>query len=125
MGTVIENSAAIYFDINEAVITNTTFHTLGRDFIELVNFIPDPGIPGLTIEVIPNPAGDWALFQLEGWPGGAGWFELMNHHGQAVQQRQFSDSRFRFERSGLPAGLYFFRITDEKGRWMTGKVVLK
>lgn len=125
LGTVIENSAAIYFDINEPVITNTTFHTLGTDFVELINFIPDPGIPGLTIEVIPNPAGDWALFQLEGWPGGGGLFELMNHQGQAVQQLRFSDSQFRFERRGLPAGLYFFRITDEKGRWMTGKVVLK
>lgn len=125
LGAVIENSAAIYFDINEPVITNTTFHTLGRDFVELVGIRPDPGIPGVTVEVIPNPAGAWALFRLQGWPGGPGLFELMDGQGQVVQQRRFSDVQFRFERGGLPAGLYVFRIRDEKGRWMAGKVVLK
>jgi len=34
LGTVIPNEAAIYFDFNEPVITNTTEHTVGKDFIE-------------------------------------------------------------------------------------------
>jgi len=33
LGSMIYNSAAIYFDFNEPVITNTTFHEVGRDFL--------------------------------------------------------------------------------------------
>ncbi|MEL7220993.1 MAG: T9SS type A sorting domain-containing protein, partial [Bacteroidota bacterium] len=35
--TRIENTAAIYFDFNEPIITNTTYHQLGEDFVEFVN----------------------------------------------------------------------------------------
>lgn len=34
IGTMIYNSAAIFFDYNYPVITNTTFHEVGRDFLE-------------------------------------------------------------------------------------------
>ena len=34
LGTVIENKAGIYFDFNEAVITNSTHHVLGENFVE-------------------------------------------------------------------------------------------
>lgn len=125
LGTSIRNSAAIYFDINEPVITNTTFHTLGMDFVELVNITRSPGLAGLDIEVSPNPAGGWALFHLAGWPGGQGMFELVNAQGHVVRQQRFSDSRFRFERNGLPAGLYVFRVRDGEGRWAVGKLILR
>ena len=32
-GARIENTAAIYFDYNAPVLTNTTWHTIGNDFI--------------------------------------------------------------------------------------------
>jgi hypothetical protein len=35
IGTKIYNNASIYFDRNEAIVTNTTFHTIGRDFIQM------------------------------------------------------------------------------------------
>ncbi|MCH2046399.1 MAG: T9SS type A sorting domain-containing protein, partial [Saprospiraceae bacterium] len=38
IGTVINNSAAIYFDYNIPIITNTTFHEVAEDFI--VTIIP-------------------------------------------------------------------------------------
>lgn len=34
IGAMIYNSAAIYFDFNDPVITNTTFHEVGKDFIQ-------------------------------------------------------------------------------------------
>lgn len=48
-GTLIHNNAAIYFDFNEPVITNTTFHTIGRpgclfddETLNDFNFFPNP-----------------------------------------------------------------------------------
>jgi len=35
MGTVINNQAAIVFDFNEPVLTNTYSHTIGDDFVEM------------------------------------------------------------------------------------------
>lgn len=34
LGSLIENQAAIYFDFNLPVFTNTYFHTIGEDFLE-------------------------------------------------------------------------------------------
>ncbi|MCO6480345.1 MAG: hypothetical protein J5I94_27135, partial [Phaeodactylibacter sp.] len=124
LGTVIENSAAIYFDINEPIITNTTIHTLGYDFVELVSFTPQANIHGLRISVAPNPMGEWALLQLDGWPGGEGLFELYGLQGRRLREQRFSGPAFRFERRGLPAGLYAFRVTDGQGRWGSGRLVI-
>ncbi|MCO6489804.1 MAG: hypothetical protein J5I98_15415 [Phaeodactylibacter sp.] len=124
LGTVIENSAAIYFDINEPIITNTTFHTLGYGFIEAISFTPQTGIPELDISVAPNPMGEWALLQLGGWPGGEGLFELFDLQGRRLREQRFSGAAFRFERRGLPAGLYAFRIVGGQGRWGSGRLVV-
>lgn len=125
LGTVIENSAAIYFDVNEPIITNTTIHTLGHDFVKLVSFTPQDNIPELRISVAPNPMGEWALLQLEGWPGGEGLFELYGLQGRRLREQRFSGPALRFERRGLPAGLYAFRIVDERGRWGSGRLVIR
>jgi hypothetical protein len=48
-GTVINNNAAIYFDFNEPITTNTTYHTIGRpgclfdnENLNDFNFFPNP-----------------------------------------------------------------------------------
>ncbi|MBK9733534.1 MAG: T9SS type A sorting domain-containing protein [Saprospiraceae bacterium] len=58
-GDKIENQAKIYFDFNNAVITNQVFHTIGRDFIietvdwtgvkENINFYPNPTTDEITV----------------------------------------------------------------------------
>ncbi|MCB0596758.1 MAG: SprB repeat-containing protein, partial [Phaeodactylibacter sp.] len=125
LGTVIENSAAIYFDVNEPIITNTTFHTLGYGFIELISFTPETIVPELKISVAPNPMGEWALLELEGWTGGEGRFELLDLQGRRMREQRFSGAAFRFERQGLPAGVYAFRIVDERGRWGSGRLLIR
>ena len=122
---MIENSAAIYFDVNEPIITNTTFHTLGYGFIELISFTPETIVPELKISVAPNPMGEWALLELEGWTGGEGRFELLDLQGRRMREQRFSGAAFRFERQGLPAGVYAFRIVDERGRWGSGRLLIR
>jgi hypothetical protein len=125
LGTRIENRAAIYFDLNAPILTNTTFHTLGVDFVETITAIPDPGRAGWGVEAHPNPAEGWALFRMEGWAAEGGWFELFGSQGQALRQQRFSGAQFRFERGELPSGIYFYHFRDGQGRLASGKLMLR
>ena len=66
-GTVIENSAAIYFDFEAPVITNTYFHTI-HDFSIDVSVDKTQSIDGFEVVLIPNPVSDYATLHL--WPEG-------------------------------------------------------
>lgn len=46
MGAVIENYAAIYFDFNSPIYTNTYRHTVGDDFVEMQGFTGDLNVSG-------------------------------------------------------------------------------
>ncbi|MBC7774872.1 MAG: T9SS type A sorting domain-containing protein [Phycisphaerae bacterium] len=120
-GTLLENSAAIYFDFNDAVITNTTFHTIGDHFISVsTDDIENDGL----ISAYPNPASDAVVFDLKNWTD-AGRFELSNNLGQQVAAERFTGKKFRFERKSLPSGIYHFQITANSTKTATGKIILK
>ena len=124
LGTIIENSAAIYFDINEPIITNTTFHEINVNFIEVINLVKDHSMEAVSVEVIPNPAQEEAQFILGGWPEGASIFELYNGHGQQVIRQGFSGASFQLQASFLPEGLYFFRLLSEKSAQISGQIMI-
>ena len=122
-GTRIENRAAIYFDFNDPVITNTTFHTIGDHFIVVsTDEAPDSGL----LRAYPNPASDAVFFDLKKETD-AGRFTLSNSLGQIVWAENFAGKQVRFDRKNLPAGIYHFQITSSSGRALiaTGKVALR
>ncbi|MEK7257535.1 MAG: cohesin domain-containing protein, partial [Bacteroidota bacterium] len=75
IGTTIFGSAAIYFDFNEPVITNTTYHTVGEDYLmgQLLNLSGTVNTPfgapaeGVKMslsnfgETMTDPAGQFAF----------------------------------------------------------------
>jgi hypothetical protein len=65
--TRIENTAAIYFDYNPPIFTNTTFHTIGENFIPKnivsVNKITADNI---AIHAYPNPFDQMTTIVVEG-----------------------------------------------------------
>ena len=79
LGTVIENSVAIYFDFNEAVITNTAFHTVEKDFLMTVLPSEEQFIKGVEVAVHPNPFYQQATFEIKGKEVKEGVFELVTH----------------------------------------------
>lgn len=121
-GTRIENRAAIFFDFNDPVLTNTTFHTIGDHFI-LVSTDEGPD-NAAAIHVYPNPASGEALFEMP-LRALSGTFVLSNNIGQRVRSEQFSGGRYRFSRGILPAGMYFYEISNVDGQRFTGKIILK
>lgn len=121
LGTILENTAAIDFDFNEPVITNTYFHTIGYP---LLTFTLDPPIPyALDLRIAPNPAASFAEFQLT--ENDTYRFSLLDATGKLLHRHRFSGNRYRFERGALPAGLYFFRMENTGGRAASGKLILK
>ncbi len=119
-GTEIDNKAAIYFDFNDPVITNTAFHTVGQPFVTVE--VSDPTTPGVTVAVQPNPFRDRAVLRLEGTGVRHGVLTLADAQGRIVRTQTFADGQCILERNGLPAGLYFFRIDTGGAVLARGKV---
>ena len=121
-GTSIENRAAIYFDFNEPVLTNTTFHTIGDHFVLVKTDENDPAYGSL--KVYPNPSVGTIWFEL---PGATqhNRFTLTDNLGKLVVAADFSGKAFRFESGKLPAGVYFYQISSGNGGLFSGKVILE
>lgn len=64
-GTVIENSAAIYFDFEAPVITNTYFHTI-HDFSLVLTVASVFGDKVFDASLYPNPTTSFATLSLNG-----------------------------------------------------------
>ena len=124
-GTVIYNSAAIFFDFNPPVITNETWLTIEEDFI-IVLPIKEPVKAGVEVTAYPNPFYQNAVFEIKGIEIGEGVFEIYNAQGQLLRSLSFNGNRFEFEREGLAGGVYFYKILDgEKGAIAAGAVVVR
>jgi len=122
-GTIIRNTASIYFDFNGAIRTNETLHRIGRGFIT-VDVAEAPGFRSLR--VFPNPVAESAVLTFEGLSPGRYRFLLTDVSGKMVYETAFHGNAFTLRREGLEGGLYFFQMLDDTGkRAGAGKVLLK
>ncbi|MBK9014025.1 MAG: T9SS type A sorting domain-containing protein [Saprospiraceae bacterium] len=125
LGSVIENTAAIYFDFNEPVTTNRVFHTIDEDFIEVINDAHEPASVHGQPTVYPNPAFGAVTFALPVELGDNASFMLHDQMGKLARKQAVSDSKFVFERKDMLPGIYFYSIESEGVKLFSGKVVLK
>jgi uncharacterized repeat protein (TIGR01451 family) len=119
--TQIENRAAIYFDFNEPIVTNTVFHTIGDHFIAVST---DEAASDGLLRAYPNPASDIVFFELKEWTSN-GRFVLTNSLGSTVANHPFSGKQCRFERQNLPAGIYYFQIAAGGRSLASGKMIFR
>jgi len=124
IGTVIENSAAIYFDNNSPINTNSVFHTIGEGFIQVLNDLDETSNLA-PLKVFPNPASDAVTFSLPTVLGENASFQLHDQLGNLVRSQPASGDQFRFERKGMASGIYFYSIENEGLKLYSGKVILK
>lgn len=102
LGTQITNTAGIYFDFNEPVITNTVVNTLG----EFVSGIATT--PTFEFAMLPNPASNQVTLRGEFEKGAA--FELMNQLGQVVISGPVMANTTTVDVADLTNGMYLLRI---------------
>jgi uncharacterized delta-60 repeat protein/uncharacterized repeat protein (TIGR01451 family) len=126
-GTVIENSAAIYFDFEAPVITNTYFHTI-HDFSINVSVEPIEGaVKFVDVKVIPNPFSNTAQLKLEGLEN-TDYLELeiFNLSGQRMQFLNNSQNgQFQLSRGEMSQGIYFFSVRQNGKVVARGKMVVE
>lgn len=122
-GTLLENSAGIYFDFNEPVQTNTVFHTVGRDFIPTVsvNNPVDKKPPGLA--VYPNPARDVAFVFLKNQIRTEGRLTLFDLLGRVVRTLQVNHPTIEIRRQGMAPGVYGLQWEGEDGSVCQAKLI--
>ena len=110
LGTVIENTAYIYFDFNDAIITNTTINTLvapvalNESKISANNFI-----------VYPNPAGSEVMIQFETKEICDVKLELYNMMGEVVKTKSIKNTKKGNNLESLnlidvASGIYFVKV---------------
>ncbi|MGL4596158.1 MAG: DUF7619 domain-containing protein [Bacteroidia bacterium] len=104
-GTVIENTAAIYFDFNAPVITNTTINTLENP-AAIEQLVSENGVA-----VFPNPASDELNLVLD--KSFTGTIMLTDALGRVVQTQRINVSTTaKLMLENLPAGVYSLVIQD-------------
>lgn len=116
-GARIENSAAIYFDFNEPVITNTVFHTIHPGIFTGVSRPPQETSSDWRLMPNPVPAAAEAVWLISERAGeGAKTARLFDALGRSVGQVSFTGSACSLPVSGLRPGWYAIWIQDANGR---------
>ena len=124
-GSVIYNSAAIYFDFNEPIITNETFHTVDTNFIEIINDVTELPEGFGKLLANPNPSSSEVTFEIPSALPVHAVFVLYDQVGRQVIKEKFIGQQFTFTRGRLPAGIYFYKVEISGEGVYSGKVVLK
>lgn len=109
-GTPLQNTAAIYFDQNEPVITNTTLHTIeGPDAV--VDILSDDWLLAM-----PNPFSKTTTVLFKSPEVGQFDYHLFDMLGNIVMKGEFeSNVPLAIPRNSLAAGAYFFVASNKAG----------
>lgn len=103
-GTVIDNRAGIYFDVNSVVMTNTALTTIDCSRTEAVASITKDN----EINIYPNPATGHIIVRTGKYNNTTA--TLRNIMGQCVQHIGISGTEQTLDIHELPAGLYSITV---------------
>jgi hypothetical protein len=120
IGDIIPNSAAIYFDFNPAIITNT-FNTEFTAPLGIVDFESDEFV------VYPNPASEKITVQLKNKNDGITLIQIYDQLGRIIQTERFSNalSTGIIELNNLSKGIYFIEVTSQNNLIGRKKMMVK
>jgi uncharacterized repeat protein (TIGR01451 family) len=122
-GTLIQNRAGIYFDFNEPVITEYAFHTVEKDFLEIISSLP--GIPEpLTLEMKPNPTSDFCIISLPETKSGDSQLNIYDLNQRLIQSRMVTGNQEVLELSEFNQGTYLVVIRTNEGKAYVGKMIV-
>lgn len=126
-GTIINNSAAIYFDLNPPIITNTTWHTIGEDFVTVV-LLDQKNIldAAVQVKVYPNPFKQRTTLEVTGEDYQELELSVFDVAGRLVKTISSKEqNRIELTRDGMTQGVYFYQLKGDNQLINTGKVVVQ
>lgn len=108
--TLIENQAAIYFDFNAPVLTNTTFHRVGEKFLVLVDAW-EPNAALIQVNAVPNPFSAATVLEVKGLQSNDPLnLQVFDLQGKMTQEITSNTQTFSIKRGDLRSGTYLFSI---------------
>ncbi|MCB9225809.1 MAG: T9SS type A sorting domain-containing protein [Chitinophagales bacterium] len=110
VGTKIENTAAIYFDFNPAIITNTVVNTI----VEKVSAISDIAVLN-KVKVYPNPSNGTFFIELENSLDVLS-IETYNLVGTKILSIKPTNSKTQLDLSMFADGVYFLNVNTAQGK---------
>ena len=117
LGTVIENTAYIYFDFNAPIITNTAINT-----IDLLTTISVQTV-NANLSVYPNPAKEELFISINNLNSSTtSYLEIYNIAGQKMMDQSITQQATKVDLSSLSKGLYLLKMNVE-GVVSTVKIV--
>ncbi len=119
-GTVLENSAAIYFDFNAPVITNTSTHTVNPQSI-ILNTDKHAITDKNQIKIYPNPT--TGIINIDQGSNQEISISILDNLGRTLLQKQSNDIISSLNISSLPAGIYYIAIKN--GQEIVTRMVVK
>lgn len=123
-GTVIENSAAIFFDFNPPIITNTTVTT----FDEFVG-TSRPQVEDLPLTIQPNPTTGAAVLSYSLDEAQEVWVKVYDVQGRLLmtleqgQDRKAGNHQVSIPAEQLSGGLYWIQVQTNKRLQGTTKLI--
>lgn len=122
LGTVVENHAAIYFDFNPPIITNTVRRVYQEFTVVQTRDVSDDRF--LAVRVFPNPFTERATFSLpDDAPDADYRLALYDATGRLIHTRAFTGRQCELNGGQLPSGMFFWRITAGGQVVATGKLL--
>ena len=120
VGTVINNQAAIYFDFNPPIFTNTTFHTIGENYIPIILTMEKAWIEELEVFIYPNPTN--GLIYIEQLETADITINIFDNLGRSVLVNQSNNLQTAINLNHLPSGIYYVNV-QQKESTTTHKVI--
>lgn len=126
IGTLIENQAAIYFDYNPPIFTNTTFHTIGEDFVPVVLSIEAIYVDEIQVTAFPNPFKEVTTIQVSGSNYEKLELSVFDVSGKMVKQvESILGNQIELSREHLQSGIYIYQLSGDGELLNTGKVMVQ
>ncbi|MBS1613624.1 MAG: T9SS type A sorting domain-containing protein [Bacteroidetes bacterium] len=117
VGSEIKNTAAIYFDYNEAVITNTTLHTIAS-YLSISEAYED-----VKLNIYPNPTNDKVMVEVPSNMFGTK-MHVTDMLGRHILSKEVDTPTETVSVSDLPSGIYIVSL-DGNGRLLQSKLVIE
>ncbi|MBL4649429.1 MAG: T9SS type A sorting domain-containing protein, partial [Aureispira sp.] len=123
VGTILNNFADIYFDLNAPVRTNTTYHEIEINFY-ILTVIPLKEAPQLKVNAFPNPFTYATTIQVEGETYHNLTLMVYDIMGRQVAVlSENNTNQIELPRNNLETGVYVFKLLGNGQAISAGKIV--
>lgn len=124
LGITITNTAAIYFDFNDPIYTNTSLHKVGTLFSQALVATQDLNTRNLGVKIFPNPFSKTTSFLIEKVKSQAVRLHLYDLSGRLIRIEDYETTSFQFDRAALADGLYTYQLILADGSRGHGKIAI-